>query len=393
MMPSGPALTDILDGPFAFARRLRAAIWVYDTDNKRVAYANAAACKLWGAETEAALKVRDLSIGMSTGVERRLKQYQTDFLAGHDAFEEIWTIHPHDGPVTLDMIYSGFELPDGRMGMLCEVIGQHNKDSDTLRSADALLHTDIIVVLFNLDGDPLYQNPAARGLFPLVNASRETLFLNPQDFNDCRAKWQKGEDSHVTAEIKTAKGPRWFDWSFKLCFDSVTREKSLLATGADVTQLKYMEDAFHMKQLQLEATFSTSQDGIFVIDGEGRVLDLNHQAECLFGYKRHEILGYEVDNLIVPKRYRQAHKLEMARLFENDESGSDGIRTEITVQRSNGEEFIAEVSISRSQNNDGDIFVVYIRDISAAKAAERALKEAKRRPSKPILPSLIFSPI
>ena len=47
-------------------------------------------------------------------------------------------------------------------------------------------------------------------------------------------------------------------------------------------------------------------DGIIEVDGHGRIVLLNSQAERLFGYKREELLGKTVE-LLIPGQFRERH--------------------------------------------------------------------------------------
>ena len=243
MTPDTKAMTDPIPNSFALARRLQTAVWVYDTDRQRIIYANNAACDLWDAETEQALQSRDLSVGMTKTVASRLKQYQTDFIGRDAVFTETWTIHPKGVPVTLNVVYSGFVLPDQRMAMMCEVLGDSVKTTETLRSLKALLHTDVIIALFNLDGQPLYMNPAAHSVLKNSDALLEHLFSDHDDFVAAQADWQKNGESHCVTRVKTSAGDCWVNLSIKSCFDAVTGEQSLLLNAIDISELKATEEA------------------------------------------------------------------------------------------------------------------------------------------------------
>ncbi|GHA98041.1 hypothetical protein GCM10009069_21310 [Algimonas arctica] len=52
-------------------------------------------------------------------------------------------------------------------------------------------------------------------------------------------------------------------------------------------------------------------------------------------------------------------------------------RIEILAVRADGEEFMSELSMSRSRGSGRNIFIAYIRDISKSKEAEQALLDAK----------------
>lgn len=128
---------------------------------------------------------------------------------------------------------------------------------------------------------------------------------------------------------------------------------------------------------QLTATVSASLDGIIIIDSEGRIVEFSDSAERIFGYKKENIIGKEMSDMIVPIRYREAHNKGMARMRDTGKANILGQRIEIEALRANGEEFMSELAISRSRSSKGDIFIAYIRDISEAKAAEKALTDAK----------------
>ncbi len=231
--------------PFALARRLRRPVWVYDTDCHSIAFANQAACELWNAQDEASLCSRDLSSGMSLTVAERLKQYQRDFVERDAEFVETWTFHPCDHPITVDVIYTGFVMPNGRMAMMCEVIGEEARTSETVRTANALLHTDVKVALFGSDGTILYHNPAARSVLPSADCSSAQLFVDPGDFprmlQDVR---EKGESKFVT-QIYTSSGEKWFDLRTKQCLDAASGEQAYLVTAYDVSELKATTDRAH----------------------------------------------------------------------------------------------------------------------------------------------------
>ena len=128
---------------------------------------------------------------------------------------------------------------------------------------------------------------------------------------------------------------------------------------------------------QMSATVSASLDGIIIINSEGHVVEFSDSAERIFGYKKDDILGQNMATLIVPERYQGAHNAGMARMRETGKANILGKRIEIEAVRANGEEFMSELAISRSRSSSGDIFIAYIRDISEAKAAEKALLDAK----------------
>ncbi|MBU2993835.1 EAL domain-containing protein [Octadecabacter sp. B2R22] len=228
--------------PFDLAQRLDAAVWIFDIDNSCIASANDAACRLWRASSEEELTARDLSRDMSSTVAKRLLQYQADFKASDTTFTELWTLYPSGKPESVMVVYSGYRLEDGRMAMMCEALGRAEDQPDNLRSAEALLHTDVMITLFSRDGPPLYLNPAARNAFasPVVDFAR--LFVEPTDCDELLDQMERLGEYRLVARMNTARGKRWYDVSAKKCSDAVTGQPAILITAIDVSELKEARD-------------------------------------------------------------------------------------------------------------------------------------------------------
>ena len=231
------------DTSFAIARRLKVPVWVFDIDHSRIAFANETACKLWNADSEEALRARNLGLDMSITVAKRLRQYQTDFRVSDAIFTELWTLYPNGVPKSVMVIYRGFVLPDGRMGMQCEAVSEAEDQPHNLRSAEALLHTDVLITLFSKEGPPLYLNPAARNAFGVQVKSLAALFVDLRDFDSLIEQLEFIGEHRVVTRVRLANGERWFDLSAKVCSDAATGQPAILLTAIDVSELKEARDA------------------------------------------------------------------------------------------------------------------------------------------------------
>ena len=230
------------DEGFDLAYRLEAAVWIYDIDNARVLKANAAACGLWIADTEQELAARDMSIDMSPTVAQRLRQYQSDFIQSDATFNELWTIYPNGLPRSVMVVYRGHRLADGRMAMKCEVVGDSVDSAQNLRSAEALLHTDVMIMLFSLEGPSLYFNPAARRFCGGSEIAAADVFENPADLSAIIEVVEAQGEHRGLYRLATVSGSGWFDLSVKGCSDAATGEPALLLTAIDVSELKEARD-------------------------------------------------------------------------------------------------------------------------------------------------------
>ena len=94
------------------------------------------------------------------------------------------------------------------------------------------------------------------------------------------------------------------------------------------------------------AMLSTALDAIVTIDEEGKVHDFNAASEKLFGYTRDEVVGQDMAELIVPEKYRKAHKKGMRHWKATGEANVFGIRIEIEAENKNGKIFPIELAIT-----------------------------------------------
>jgi diguanylate cyclase (GGDEF)-like protein/PAS domain S-box-containing protein len=121
-------------------------------------------------------------------------------------------------------------------------------------------------------------------------------------------------------------------------------------------------------------TVETSSDAFVGIDGGGRITDWNGAAEGMFGWRRSEALGQDMVALIMPARYRTAHRRGVARVKATGQFSAfaHGRREFMAVRRS-GHEFPIELSVTPVQVGDELHFKAFLRDISDRRHVESQL--------------------
>ena len=119
-------------------------------------------------------------------------------------------------------------------------------------------------------------------------------------------------------------------------------------------------------------------DPIVVIDGAGRVCEFNAAAERTFGRSRSAVLGQEMAELLMPSRFRDAHRRGLARAVGTGEGALLGRRLEMIGLRADGTEFPIELTLTKTGAGDAPYFTGYLRDISQQKLAEQALLDQAR---------------
>ena len=133
-----------------------------------------------------------------------------------------------------------------------------------------------------------------------------------------------------------------------------------------------------MTLARLEAIVTTALDGVIVADRNGVMLEFNPAAETIFGYDRSEAVGAHMADMIIPAHLREAHRIGMERYLSTGERHVIGKgRVRLEAMKKDGTTFPVEVSIARATSDKGEIFVSFLRDLSAQVAAEQELMKAR----------------
>jgi PAS domain S-box-containing protein len=118
------------------------------------------------------------------------------------------------------------------------------------------------------------------------------------------------------------------------------------------------------------AMLNASISAIVGMDGDGKVVEWNRQAEATFGWSRDEVMGKPLVSLIVPERYRARHTAGLAEYRRSGAGPVLGKRLELEACTRDGREIAVELSITPAETPTGHLFTAFIRDISERKTAE-----------------------
>ncbi|MBA4020419.1 MAG: hypothetical protein C0483_24930 [Pirellula sp.] len=143
----------------------------------------------------------------------------------------------------------------------------------------------------------------------------------------------------------------------------------------DVTEDRAVEKQLEASEARKSAILETALDCIISCDHDGRVVEFNPAAERTFGYRREEVLGRELGDLIVPHGLRDRHRGGLKRHVLSGQGSILNQRLELPALRADGTEFTAELAITRISGEGPPMFTAYLRDISDRKNAERRLDE------------------
>ena len=150
----------------------------------------------------------------------------------------------------------------------------------------------------------------------------------------------------------------------------------MLGTMLDITDRKRTEEALRESEERLRAVVETAVDGIMTIDEQGIIESANPAVERIFQHSVAELIGRNI-KVLMPEPHQQEHDDYLRRYRDTGEKKIIGIGREVMGRRKDGSLFPVELSISESRLPGRRFFTGILRDITARKQAEAALRDSE----------------
>ena len=142
--------------------------------------------------------------------------------------------------------------------------------------------------------------------------------------------------------------------------------EGMVFVALDITELRNTEEILKESEERFRSITESANDAIVSGDSEGNIISWNGGALRIFGYEEEEVIGKPL-TLLMPERYREAHRQGIKRLQEGGASQVLGRTLELSGIRKSGEEFPLELSLSSWKTAKGIFYSGIMRDISGRK--------------------------
>jgi len=136
-----------------------------------------------------------------------------------------------------------------------------------------------------------------------------------------------------------------------------------------IEHLESESAALRRAELRHRTLLESAADAIIITGTDGRIQQLNQQAERMFGYTRQELIGALIEQLM-PASFRRAHVAKREHYVAQPTPRSMGSGLVIRALSKDGREIPVEISLSPSRIDDERLVVAVIRDITERKRAE-----------------------
>ena len=138
------------------------------------------------------------------------------------------------------------------------------------------------------------------------------------------------------------------------------------------------EAALRASEARFRALLDAAPDAMVIADQGGLIVYANRQAETLFAYTVDELVGQPIETLI-PAAYRARHVEHRDRYLANPRTRPMGAGLDLLARRKDGSEVPVEISLSPMETPQGLLVSAAVRDASARRQADAALRASEAR--------------
>jgi PAS domain S-box-containing protein len=206
--------------------------------------------------------------------------------------------------------------------------------------------------------------------------------VHPDDRNGLIDAWQftmkSDKGGECEARLRRFDGVyRWFLIRTNPLRDESGAIVKWYGTNTDIDDRKRAEEELRRSEARKTAILDSALDCIVTIDHEGCITEFNPAAEHTFGYRRIEVMGKRLSDIVIPASHREKHRQGLLRYLATGETRVLGRRLELTAVRADGTEFPVELAITRIPLEGDPSFTGYLRDITERKQAEEELRRSE----------------
>ncbi|MEJ7693850.1 PAS domain S-box protein [Daejeonella sp.] len=127
-----------------------------------------------------------------------------------------------------------------------------------------------------------------------------------------------------------------------------------------ITQIRKREEQLS----RLTQFFQKAPDAVVVIDEDQLVVEWNTKSEAVFGFSREEAIKHPLSELIIPLRYREAHRKGMTHFLKTGEGPVLNTTIEVDAINKGNKEFPISLSISNVKIGKQWFFIAFMEDIT-----------------------------
>jgi PAS domain S-box-containing protein len=238
-----------------------------------------------------------------------------------------------------------------------------------------------LILITDSEGNFLRVSPSVRAILgyePKELMGRNgSVFTYPGDLELVRAEMRRARHGRQVRNFESRclhKDGRVVTLAWSAVWSESERRHFFI--GRDMTESKKAAEELLDSERMAHSIIDTTLDAIIQVNELGEVTEWNPQAEAMFGWSRKEAMGKPVTELYLPKGYRPRYLDMNERLRHADMV--KGERFDLDVVRKDEQKIKVEISMAGVRRRGGNIYNLFVRDITAKLEAEEQLRQSQK---------------
>ncbi|MHC4596433.1 MAG: PAS domain S-box protein, partial [Planctomycetota bacterium] len=199
--------------------------------------------------------------------------------------------------------------------------------------------------------------------------------IYPDDRERVIAEFTKAQGKSEGAIIKYRiinkdKEVRWVEDCMSWERDQEGKVISMNGIMYDITERKRAEEALVESETRYRTYINNAPDGVFVVDANGKYIEVNEAACRMTGYSSEELLNMSISELLAPT------SMEVGLNGFKQLKCKGTLSDVLLLRRRDGTEFYVALDAVKLLGNR---FMAYCKDITECKQMEEALRESEGR--------------
>ena len=209
----------------------------------------------------------------------------------------------------------------------------------------------------------------------LLNYEELLTYIHPDDRDGFKQKLKSafsgGQPVQFVHRVSLQDNAvKWVEQRFTTTSSADNKRHVTKGTMQDVTPLKSTEQ-------RIEAIFSSTTDGIILINHRGIICDVNPAVISMFGYQRHELLNENV-SMLMTRSVADEHDGYIKNYLQTGEAKVIGKGREVTGQSKTGTLLPLRLGVGKVELEGEMFFVGSLTDLSDMKNLETQLRHSQK---------------
>lgn len=157
-----------------------------------------------------------------------------------------------------------------------------------------------------------------------------------------------------------------------LALDCPAAEEEGRRPGHEQKDMNMGNQELQLSIQQYDRLLQSLPNGLILVSRQGKIVHINAQMERMFGYRKEELVGKNLE-ILMPERFRARHRKHVTDYVANPHVRPMGSGLELFGLKKDGSEFPVDISLSTLTTESTMLALAIVRDITDQRNAEHKI--------------------